>query len=87
MLKLLRIVRILRLVKLEQLMRLMEGMMGKQFLRVLYLMAGTALITHMMACLFYYTAYLDDLSVRSRYQACGRTIIDACLARATGKID
>jgi hypothetical protein len=38
---------------------------GKGVLRLLYLMAAAATITHIVACLFYYIAYLDDLSVRT----------------------
>jgi hypothetical protein len=63
-LRLLRVVKMLRLLKVGEAIRQMESFVGKSVIRVLYLMTTAAMITHFVACVFYYTAYLDDLDVR-----------------------
>lgn len=72
-LRLLRIIKMLRLLKVGEIIRQMETIVGKGVLRLLYLMTAAATITHMVACLFYYTAYLDDLAVRMLQSLAKRT--------------
>ena len=63
-LRLLRIIKMLRVLKVGELVSRMETIVGKSITRVLYLMTAAVLVTHIVACLFYYTAYLSDLTVR-----------------------
>lgn len=64
-LRLLRIIKMLRVLKVGELVSRMETIVGKSVVRVLYLMTAAVLVTHIVACLFYYTAFLSDLTVRS----------------------
>ena len=65
MLRLLRIIKMLRLLKIGVLIQKMESWVGTNLIRILTLLTCAVLVTHIVGCFFYYTAYLNNLAVRS----------------------
>ncbi|GMH40004.1 hypothetical protein BSKO_07908 [Bryopsis sp. KO-2023] len=58
-LRLLKIVKMLRLFKIPTLLRHLESAFGRGLLRLVSFMSAAILVTHLVACFFYYSAYLE----------------------------
>ena len=76
MFKLLRIIKMLRLLKIGYIIQKMESLVSRNIVRVFMLMACSILITHIVGCAFYYTAYLQDLRVGCFVWACVQCTLD-----------
>lgn len=65
-LRLLKIVKMLRIVKIPTQLRHLETMFNRGVLRLITFMSAAILVTHLCACFFYYSSYLEGFDeVRS----------------------
>lgn len=57
--RLFKIVKMLRIVKIPTQLRHLESMFNKGVLRLVTFMSAAILVTHLCACFFYYSSYLE----------------------------